>query len=202
MLLATDFEGERLDYVIMRMCHLTEFMVRKEQLVESAELTREGRYLAATPLLLIVADGVGSDAFGKHIFAQGVDLVELNSFAGQPDALPELILKITQTRRRTNSEVLDFPYRNGIIHGRDLGYGNRLVNAKCWSLLGNIADVIKARNTAATMDAEPEPSFRDAFASLARSSKLKQQINNWVKRPVINKRVHVSEEARSSMSGA
>ena len=198
--LVADFEGERLDYVVMRMCNLSEFMQRKEQLVEAAELTREGRYLSATPLLLIVADGVGSDAFGKSIFAEGVELEELNSFAGQPDALPELIRNICQTRRKTSSEQLDFPFRNGIIHGRDLGYGNRLVNAKCWSLLGCIADVIEARNAAEALKPEPEPSLRDTLASHARSMELERQIKEWKPRPVIDKRIHVVGDTVSSLN--
>ena len=198
-LLATDFEGEGLDYLVVRMCHLEVFMERKEQLVESADLTREGRYLAATPLLLIVADGVGSDAFGKSVFAEGVDLEELNSLAGRPDALPELICNICTTRRKTSSERLEFPFRNGIIHGRDLGYGNRLVNAKCWSLLANIADVIEARNAEDSLKPEPEPSLRDIFETLARTDELKQRTHEWVRRPVIDKPIVVSEESKSSM---
>ena len=199
-LLATDFEGERLDYVIMRMCNLTEFMDRKEQLVEAADLTREGRFLAATPLLLIVADGVGSDAFGKSVFAEGVDLEELNSFAGQPDALPVLIRNMCKTRRRTSSDTLEFPYRNGIIHGRDLGYGNRLVNAKCWSLLGCIADVIEARNAAEDLKPDPEPSLRDTLASHARSMELERQIKEWKPRSVIDKRIHVVGDTVSPLN--
>ena len=108
-------------------------------------MTREGRYLAATPLLLIIADGVGTDAFGKSIFAKDVNLEELNSFAGQPDALPELSRNICVVQRKTSSSDTGFPYRNGIIHGRDFGYGNRLVNAKCWSLLGNVDSLVKTR---------------------------------------------------------
>lgn len=199
-LLATDYEGERLDFVVMRLCNSGVFMERKEQLVEAADLTREGRYLASIPLLLIVADGVGSDEFGKSLFAKGVDLEELNSFAGQPDALPVLVRKMCDMRRKSSSEHLDFPYRNGIIHGRDLSYGNRLVNAKCWSLLGNLADVIRARNTAEELDSEREPTFRDTLASLVRSSELKHQINSWAKRPVIDSRIHVSEDAQSRMN--
>ena len=94
ILLASDFGGDRLNSAIMQMCQLDEFRERRAQLGEASALTREGRYPAATPLLLIIADGVGTDAFGKSIFAKDVNLEELNSFASQPDALPELIRKI------------------------------------------------------------------------------------------------------------
>ena len=198
-LLAADFDGERLDWKIIQMCQLDEFRTRIDQLREAAALTREGRYLASIPLLLIIADGVGSDAFGKSIFAEGVYLEELNSFAGQPEALPKLIRKMCGTRRRTNSDHLSFPYRNGILHGRDLGYGNRLVNAKCWSLLGNIVDIIRTRKAGQTLESEPKPSLRDSLTIYAQTLELKQRIKEWVPRPVVDKRIEVTEEVRASM---
>ena len=197
ILLASAFDGDRLNFVIMQMCRLDEFRGRGAQLREASALTKEGRYLAATPLLLIIADGVGADAFGKSIFADGVNLEELNSFAGQPDALPELIRKICGTRRKTSSSDIRFPYRNGIIHGRDLGYGNRLVNAKCWSLLGNIVDVIRARKAGQALKSESKPSFREARTSYAQNKRFNQRINEWVPRPAVEERVRVSEMAVS-----
>ena len=200
ILLASDFDGDRLNSAIMQMCQLDEFRERRAQLGEASALTREGRYLAATPLLLIIADGVGTDAFGKSIFAEGVNLEELNSFAGQSDALPELIRKICGARRKTSSSDIRFPYRNGIIHGRDLGYGNRLVNAKCWSLLGNIADVVRARKAGQALKSESKPSFRKALASYAQTKRFNQRINEWVPRPAIEESVRVSAKAASPMA--
>lgn len=199
-LLVADFDGERLEFMVRQLCHLDEFKMRWDQLHEACALTREGRYLAATPLLLIIADGVGTDAFGKSIFAEGVDLEELNSFAGQPDALPKLVRKICETRRKTRSDYLSFPYRNGIIHGRDLGYDNQLVNAKCWSLLGNIADVINARNKVQELESEPEPSLGEALKGLIRTREFRQRIEEWAPRPVIDERICVSAEVESSLN--
>ena len=198
-LLASDFDGERLPYIVMHMCHLDEFMARVDQLREASRLTQERRYLAASPLLLIIADGVGTDAFGKSLFAEGVDLEEISSFAGQPDALPNLIREMSGTRRRTNSEELTFPYRNGILHGRDLGYGNQLVNAKCWSLLGNIADVIRARNARLAFEPELATSLSDTLKGYARARELNRRINTWTPRPVIERRICVSPEIVESM---
>ena len=199
ILLASDFDGDRLNFATMQMCQLDEFSKRRAQLGEASALTREGRYLAATPLLLVIADGVGTDAFGKSMFAKGVNLEELNSFAGQPDALPELIRKMCRVQRKTSSSDNGFPYRNGIIHGRDLGYGNRLVNAKCWSLLGNIADVIRAQRAGQALKTESKPSLREALASHAHTKRVNQRINEWVRRPVIEERVRISAKAASPM---
>ena len=199
-LLAADYLGHRLDFVVMRLCYLEAFRLRRAQLDEAKALTREGRYLAAVPLLLIVADGVGTDAFGKSIFAEGTDLTELHSLAGHPEGLPKLIQKMCGARRKTNSGDLTFPYRNGILHGRDLGYGSRLIAAKCWSLLTNIADVIKAREEEQIRKPEPEPSLREAIARSVEVQKQKRRIDEWVPRPVIEKRVCISTETRSSMN--
>ena len=199
-LLAADYEGDRLDRVVMRLCYLKAFRVRRAQLDEASVLTREDRYLAAIPLLLIVADGVGTDAFGKSIFAKGTDLTELHALAGHPEGLPRLIQNMCGARRKTNIGDLTFPYRNGILHGRELGYGNRLIAAKCWSLLTNIADVIKAREEAQTREPEPERSFREALARSVEVQKQKRRIDEWVPRPVIEKRICISTETRSSMN--
>ena len=199
-LLAADYEGDRLDFVVMRLCYLKAFRVRRAQLDEASVLTREGRYLAAIPLLLIVADGVGTDAFGKSIFAKGTDLTELHALAGHPEGLPRLIQNMCEARRKTNIGDLTFPYRNGILHGRELGYGNRLIAAKCWSLLTNIADVIKAREEAQTREPERERSFREALARSVEVQKQKRRIDEWVPRPVIEKRICISTETRSSMN--
>lgn len=199
-ILANEFTGENLDHIIQRMCLLKEFSLRRHQLQEASRLTREERYVAATPLLLIIADGVGSDAFKKSIFSNDVDVNEPDSFAGQPEALPKLIHKMGGMRQKTIRDDLTFPYRNGILHGRDLGYGNRIVNAKCWSLLVNIADVIQSRKTPHTP--EPKPSFRELLEGIARSGEIRKALDKWEPREVIDKPLRVSAETLDQLDGA
>ena len=199
ILLASDFDGDRLNFVVMQMCELDEYRERRDQLREASALTRERRYLAATPLLLIIADGVGADAFSKSIFAEGVDLEELNSFSGQPDALPELIRELCRTRRKTSNCEITFPYRNGIVHGRDLGYGNQLANAKCWSLLGNIADVIRARRARHSLKSDSKPSLGEAIARSKETKRFNQRINEWIPRPVMEEPLRLSSNAGDRM---
>ena len=198
-ILASEFEGGHLDFVIMRMCQLQPFSLRREQLKEALALTSEGRFIASVPLLLIVADGVVTDEFGKSFFAEGSDLEEVNSFAGQPDALPELIREICRTRRRTSRDSLDFPYRNGIIHGRDLGYDNHMVNAKCWSLLRNLADLIRARRSEDTLQPEPQPSIREVLADHVRNQEFRRRIEEWLPRLEDNRHIQISAEVLPSM---
>ena len=193
--LASDYEGDLLGFVVMRLRQIRAFRERLSQLQEAQRLTMEGRYLASAPLLLIVADGVGEDAFGKSIFSEGADLEELNSFAGQPDALPMLIKAMCRTRRKTIEDTIVFPYRNGILHGRDLGYGNRLVTAKCWSLLSNLADVIRARDAAAALKPERSPSLGDSIAQHRATMQMKARIEAWTPRTTWQGRLSLFPES-------
>ena len=168
--------------------------MRKAQLQEVLTLTHEARYLATAPLLLIVADGVGEDVFQKSIFSEGVNLEELHSLAGHPDALPKLVYQMCRTRRKTTEEYVSFPYRNGILHGRDLGYGNRLITAKCWSFLSNIADVIRAREAKEVLNPPRDPSLSEVLANYAQTKELKERIETWTPRPVFEGRINVFAE--------
>lgn len=188
-ILAGAFEGDRLAHVGMILRHTTGFRERVDLIQEAILLTNAERYISAVPLLLMAADGAGQDYFGKAIFSEGVDLTELNALAGHKDALPKLIRAMCKTRKKTTTETITFPYRNGIMHGRDLGYGNRLVTSKCWSVLTNIADVIRARETAKTFKPEPEPTLMESLASYNKTKEWGAQVQQWKARPVEDMRV-------------
>ena len=190
-LLATDYEGDKLHFVVKRLCQTHGFKLRKAQLQEALTLTHEARFLAAAPLLLIVADGVGEDVFKKSIFSEGVYLEELHSLAGHPNALPRLVKQMCRTRRKTTEEYVSFPYRNGILHGRDLGYGNRLITAKCWSFLCNIADVIRAREAKRSLNRAPQPSISELLDKHADTLDQTERIATWVPRPISKDRINV-----------
>ena len=190
-LLAADYEGDGLHFVVKRLCQTQGFKLRKAQLQEALTLTHEARFLATAPLLLIVADGVGEDMFDKSIFSEGVNLEELHSLAGHPDALPRLVQQMCCTRRKTTEEYVSFPYRNGILHGRDLGYGNRLITAKCWSFLSNIADVIRAREAKEALNPAHQPSFSEILDRHADTMDQTERIATWVPRPIFEDRINV-----------
>ena len=134
----------------------------------------------------------------NRIFSEGTNHEELHSFAGHPDALPKLIRQMCRSRRKTTEEDISFPYRNGILHGRDLGYGNRLLTAKCWSFLSNIADVIRARDAAEAVNSQPDPSLREALASYAQTKERREHIAVWTPRPVLEDRIEVFAEPRAA----
>ena len=201
-ILATDYEGERLHFVVTRLCQTKGFKIRREQLQEALTLTQETRYIATAPLLFIIADGVGEDVFQKSIFSEGVNLEELHSLAGQPDALPKLIREMCRTRRKTTRKHISFPYRNGILHGRDFGYGNRLVTAKCWSFLSNIADVIRAREAEEALNPPSNPSLSETLTNYVQTKELRERIEAWTPRPLFEGRINVFAKSEIASFGS
>ena len=103
---------------------------RWHQLREALKLTLEERYWSAVPLILIACDGFASDILGTSPFAKDADLTAFDSIPGHPNSLPFLIKALTGVVRKSSDKELTLPLRNGILHGRSMGYANRIVCMK------------------------------------------------------------------------
>jgi hypothetical protein len=105
-----------------------------------------GRYHGCIPLLLMMIDGVVADSGNNHgFFSEKSEVTSWDSIAGHTSGLNALKLIYYKSRSRTNKNKITLPYRNGILHGRDLNYNNREVATKCWVLLFIIRDVLAAQ---------------------------------------------------------
>jgi len=105
----------------------------------------KGRYYACIPIILMVIDGVVSDIGEKGFFAKGVDLEAWDSMAGHSTGLAKLKGIFYKDRKKTRTETINIPFRNGILHGRDLGYANKIVAAKCWAALFSVGEFIHSK---------------------------------------------------------
>lgn len=101
----------------------------------------EERYHACIPLLLSLIDGL-VDELTKHvgIFSENVDVTAFDSLAGHETGLQTISKILRSPRKKVNSETITIPYRNGILHGKELLFDNKIVAAKCWHLLSAIVD--------------------------------------------------------------
>ena len=113
---------------------------RWHQLREALKLTLEERYWSAVPLILIACDGFASDILGTSPFAKDADLTAFDSIPGHPNSLPFLIKALTGVVRKSSDKELTLPLRNGILHGRSMGYANRIVCMKAWHLMIALVD--------------------------------------------------------------
>ncbi|WAC11871.1 hypothetical protein [Dyadobacter pollutisoli] len=182
-MLCTDFEGDNLDFLSMRLRGSDYFFKRENILNEAFALTKEKRYLAAIPLILLVADGVGQDIFGLSIFRDGLDLSEMNAIAGHSEGLQSLTATFARRRQAFNNKEITIPFRNGILHGRDNNYGNRLVVSKAWSYLSCVRDIVRAREDRLNAKPEPELSWEETIAMREETRIQEKMLNEWSPRP-------------------
>lgn len=180
-LLADSYDEETLNWGILRFNGNRDFRKR----IRLTELAREdylaGRYHGCIPLLLSLLDGLVNDV-SKHVgfFAANVDLTAWDCIAAHETGLQTLASILTKGRNKTNEDGISIPYRNGILHGRELGFDNKLVAAKCWAAL------FAARDWAGALDdgkKEPKPkedvSWRQLFKQISETNLMKKSIEEW-----------------------
>lgn len=114
------------------------------------------------------------------IFAANVDLTAWDCIAAHETGLQTLASILTKGRNKTNGDGISIPYRNGILHGRELAFDNKLVAAKCWAAL------FAARDWAGALDdgkKEPKPkeevSWRQLFKQISETNLMKKSIEEW-----------------------
>ncbi len=167
------FKSEDLQWLIAGLKHIDAFKIRYPLLLNTYEDFKSKRYYACVPLLLMIIDGATDDIKkeNKGFFAEGTDLTAWDSIAGHESGLKFVAQIFNKSRKKTTNEKITLPYRNGILHGKDLGYDNDIVASKLWSTLfaiGAWAKIIKEGKHIA-----PEPkrklSFKENMAELAKT---------------------------------
>jgi hypothetical protein len=131
---------ENVNWKVTRLMGVDEFRPRMELIEKAFEDYKEKRYHACIPVVLMMIDGVVNDIEQTGFFAESTDLRAWDSIAAHSSGLNTVVKLLTQSRKRTNSEKIAIPYRNGILHGRDLSYDSELVAAKTWALLFCVND--------------------------------------------------------------
>ena len=132
----------------------------------------EGRYYACVPVVLGLLDGLVNDLTGSHgFFREGANLEAWDSIAGHSSGLSVLAANLGKTRRKTTTDEITIPYRNGILHGVDLGYDNQMVAAKAWAALFATADWARKAESGvvAAPPEEPKLTLRESLQELFRT---------------------------------
>ena len=141
---------------------------RWHQLRDALKLTIEERYWSAVPLILIACDGFASDVLGTSPFEKDADLTAFDSIAGHPNSLQFLLKKVTKGVRKSSDEELKLPLRHGILHGRSLGYANRIVCMKAWLLMIALVDWAYDKTSEKERKREQQSASAISFRDLAK----------------------------------
>lgn len=174
------FKSEDLKWLIAGLKHIDAFKIRYSLLLKTYEDYKSERYYSCVPLLLMIIDGATDDIKkeNKGFFAEGADLTAWDSIAGHESGLKFIAQIFNKSRKKTTTEKITLPYRNGILHGKDLGYDNVIVASKLWSTLfaiGAWARIIKEGKHIA-----PEPKRKLSFKeNLAELTKTLNEHQKW-----------------------
>lgn len=180
-LIVEHYNEDTLKWGLTSMKGLEEYRIRDHLAQKAKEDYLKGRYHACVPVVLIIIDGIVNDLEQKGFFAEGTDLTAWDSIAAHSTGLQELSRLFNCSRKKTTTEKITVPYRHGILHGRDLGFDNKIVAAKTWATLFAIRDWALAAKQGKKnpKEREPEPGFVEVLKSYAKIQEQKKKLEAW-----------------------
>lgn len=184
-LLINSVDESYVDLVLLK-CRTREHFNQRVELLQLIKIDYLAeRYYACIPLLLALIDGLAND-ISKHIgfFTENLELELFDSITAHSSGLPFLKKIMNASRTQTNEEEIRIPYRNGILHGRDLNFNNKEVASKCWWALSSLIDWADEKK----MDKKREEpiSFIELLNRNQKTCEYLQRIDVWTKRPIYN----------------
>lgn len=188
------FEPESLRDRLFFLNGVEELRIRRRFIDLAFEDYQSKRYHAVVPLLLMLIDGAVNEAVGKGFHAEALNLDVWDSLTAADGAINDIKSIFQQSRRKTRTDAIQLPYRNGILHGMDLGYDNEIVAAKCWCFLFVVADWIADKKTeAARRDKFAKetrvPTLRELATQLAENERMKKATEGWSARHITQKQL-------------
>lgn len=172
------YDKETLEFQFIRLAWRPEFRPRMELAKLAMNDYLEGRYYSSVPLVLMLMDGVANEIGNDGFFGKDADLTAWNSATAHPKGLVALQKAFTRPRKKTRVEELTLPMRHGILHGRDLGYANKTVAAKCWAALFAIGDLVV--KNASGEKTQPEPvEEKGLLTKLMEHQDFKKRADDW-----------------------
>lgn len=194
-LLIKHYTSTEIKRLIITLRGTPEFNIRIQLIEHAYDDTCAGRYYASIPLLLTIIDGVVNDVDKRTgFFAEKTDVVAWDSIAAHSTGLATLKSIFTAGRNKTNSDEITLPYRNGILHGRDLNFANKFVAAKCWLTVFAIRDWADAVKKGKRNEPEPEKelsiyehieSINESLAKHERTKEMNKLIDDWKTRKIV-----------------
>lgn len=138
-------DNDSIRYLLTRLKNRTGFSKRYELLLKAYDDYKSGRYHSCIPIFLMIIDGVVDEVTksNKGFFASDFNPRLWNSIVGHESGLSTIAKIYAKTRKKVNTDPITVPYRNGILHGKDINYDNDLVAAKSLSTIFAVGDWVE-----------------------------------------------------------
>ena len=179
------YSPETVRWKLQRMKAVSAFRPRMPLAEKALVDYEEERYHACVPVVLALLDGLVNELHEERRgFFSGGSLEAWDSVAAHSKGLNVISNIFQKGRRKTVTDQITIPYRNGILHGMDLGYDNKIVAAKTWAALFATRDwAIKAeKGLLKAQPEEPEPSWGELSQNLKELDEDKKRISEWRRR--------------------
>lgn len=194
--LISHYDSETIRFNLKRMGAVEAFQPRMTLAYKALDDFEEGRYHACVPVVLALMDGlvqevyVEAHGYGRNWSTKEAQLEAWDSLAGHSKGLNQLQELHLESRFQTVTDEIDVPYRNGIIHGMDLGYHNEQVAVKTWAALFALREwALKAEQGELEASDEPKPTLWESIQDLAetkqRVDEMEQNLDEWEPRDVV-----------------
>ncbi len=195
-------DDDRIKYLLTRLKNRTGFSKRYELLRKAHEDYKSGRFHSCIPVFLMIIDGVVDEVTksNKGFFASDFNPNLWNSIVGHESGLAKIAKIYAKTRKKVNTEPITLPYRNGILHGKDINYDNVLVATKCLSTIFAVGDWVEQYESGKHIRPEPPKpksilqqlkEFKESLAAFHKqhneNEKFIDEIEKWQPR-------HISDE--------
>lgn len=188
--LADYYTPDQVRWRLLTMYGVTAFHSRMELANKALIDYEEGRYHACVPVVLALLDGMVNEIHGKQrglrrgFSSREADLEAWDSIAGHSKGLNELKKIFNTGRYSTVSDPITIPYRNGIMHGMDLGYDNKIVAAKSWAALFAAREWAQKAEQGLLEEQpeEPKKTWKEVFQVIGELNKVKTYQGKWVPR--------------------
>lgn len=195
-------DNDSIKYLLTRLRNRTGFNKRYELLSKAYDDYRSGRYHSCIPVFLMIIDGVVDEVTksNKGFFASEFNPTLWDSIVGHESGLAQIAKIYARTRKKVNIDPITLPYRNGILHGKDINYDNNLVASKCLATIFAVGDWVEQYESGKHV--KPEPSkpqsilqqlkeLKETLANAQKqheeNEKMKDEVEKWQPR-------HISEE--------
>lgn len=197
-LLIKYYSSEEMKLLLTSLLGDEAFRIRYKYFEYAYEDTINKRYYSAIPILLMMIDGATNDVTkSTGFFSDNSDLTLWDTIEGHPSGLTELKkLMNIGGRNKTNFEEISIPFRNGILHGRELDFDNIKVVAKCWAAVFALREWTKNIRNGKQKEEEIEDkaktpkeqfnSLKDSLKDLSNHNKkmkiTREKLDTWEKR--------------------
>ncbi|OFW63084.1 MAG: hypothetical protein A2Z35_05095 [Actinobacteria bacterium RBG_19FT_COMBO_36_27] len=183
------YKPEKLKYELIRLKAVPEIVRRYKFINYAFNDYSESKYYSVIPLLLMVIDGSVQEVIGAGFHSEEASFDVWDSIVCENEGIDKIRDIFKKGRRKTTQVVIVLPYRNGILHGVDLGYDNYKVAAKCWHFLFIIRDWIlskKSENIRKVRFEEENriPTFRELAEKFSAIELTKSAQKEWRPRKI------------------